>query len=86
MADESSPEPRSLIWTSGFLVGMSVVQAQALGESARTDAEPSIGPIAATILQGAVFILWLALAAWFINWWFRRRWVRAWFAAAEKKS
>ena len=85
MAADSEPEPRNLVWLSGFVLGLAVPQAQGFYELTRTDLEPSVGRWAAAALGGAAWIGWLALIALLLGWFCRRGWVRAWFAAAERK-
>lgn len=85
MSVDTPPEPRLLVWTHGLVVGMSLAQAQGIFESARTDLEPNVGRLAATVIAAACYLAWLALVVLLISWFFRRRWVRAWFAAAERR-
>ena len=84
MAEDTEPAPANLVWTCGLVLGMTVDSAAALGESARVDTEPAAGPFAARVVGGLVFVVWLGVVAWFVRWSSRRRWVREWFAAAER--
>ena len=85
MSSDSQPEPRGLVWLSGFLLGMSTVQAQGFFEATRSELQPRVGRVVATAAGGAALIAWLALISLLVGWFCRRGWVRAWFAAAEQK-
>ena len=85
MAGASEPEPRTLTWLSGFLLGMAVAQAQGFYETTRSELEPRVGRWAATGLGAAAWLAWLVFVMLLVGWFTRRSWVRAWFAAAEQK-
>ncbi len=84
MAPEQPPLPPNAIWTSGFIVGMALPQAQSLYESARADIEPTVGKFAANVAGGLAFVAWLGLVYLLVGWCFRRPVVRAMFQANEK--
>ena len=84
MGTESASEPRTLVWLSGFILGMATLQAQGFYEAARAEVEPTAGRLAGVAAGGAAFAAWLGLMFLFVGWFCRREWVRDWFAAAER--
>jgi hypothetical protein len=85
MATASEPEPRMLTWVAGLLMGMTLVQAEGFFETTRSDFEPIMGRSGAAALGGVAFLAWVLVVWLFVTGFCRVRWVRAWFAAAERK-
>jgi len=84
MVEEKPIIPSHLIWMHGFVCGLSIPSALAIGASARADAEPTLGPTAGALIQWAAKIAFMFVVVLMLRWLLRRGWVRAWFAAAPE--
>ena len=84
MGEEKPSVPTRLVWQHGFVCGLSVPSALAIGASARADAEPSVGPTAGVVVQWAATIVFMLVVVALLRWFTRLGWVRAWFAASPE--
>lgn len=86
MATNPTPESRSLVFWQGLVIGALAVQYQEVYGAAQRFLESSVGDMASVVLAGVTWLGLMGVVGLAVWWVARLGWVRAGFAAIDRRA